>query len=263
MTIAGSDSSAGAGIQADLKTFSAHGVYGVNALTCIVAEVPGQVSRIVPIDPEVLAEQISLLLKRFPVTAVKTGLLCTRENVLAVAEALGANGRGRPLVVDPVMIATSGDLLLMPDAIEAYERDLFPRATLITPNADEAARLAGKSVRTLDEARGVGSELSARYGTAILLKGGHIAADRAIDLLFSNRTIHEFAAPFTRDVRTHGTGCTYSAAIAANLAHGRSLIDSVAAAKKYVSLAIAQHFAWPSEGGPLHALNHAPRDDAL
>jgi len=262
LTIAGSDSSAGAGIQADLKTFSAFGVYGVTAVTCVVAEIPGRVSHIVSMSGEMVAAQMGLLLERFPVRAIKTGLLCTRENVLAVVSAYDAHGRGIPLVVDPVMIATSGDLLTQSDAIEAYERELFPRATLITPNADEAAKLSRGSVRTVDEARTVAYELAARYGTAVLLKGGHVAADRATDHLFMDGTIHEFAAPFVRDVQTHGTGCTYSAAITANLARGKSLLESVAAAKDYVSRSIAQHFTWQSDAGLLQALNHAPDDDA-
>ena len=262
LTIAGSDSSAGAGIQADLKTFSAHGVYGVSALTCVVAEIPGRVSRIVPLDADFVSEQIALLLNGFTVAALKTGLLCTAQNVGAVASAYAAHGKDVPLVVDPVMIATSGAELLEPAAIVAYDRELFPRATLITPNADEAARLLGRPVQTLADARDAGRELAARYSTAVLIKGGHIAGDRATDLLFCDGEIHQFSAAFTRGVSTHGTGCTYSAAIAANLASGLALKESVAAAKEYVSLAIAQHFAWERDGHQLHALNHAPARDA-
>src|SRR5438309_9652902 len=140
LTIAGSDSSAGAGAQADLKTFSALGVYGVTAITCIVAETPGKVSRIQPADPEIVREQIELLLKNFPIAAIKTGLLCNAEIVAQVVRSLGKVKRRR-LVVDPVMIATSGRVLLEPEAIRIYQRDLFPLATLITPNLDEAAGL--------------------------------------------------------------------------------------------------------------------------
>ena len=262
LTIAGSDSSAGAGIQADLKTFSAHGVYGVSAVTCVVAEIPGRVSRIVPLDADFVSEQITLLLDGFSVAALKTGLLYTQQNVHAAAAAYVAHGRNVPLVVDPVMIATSGAELLEPAAIESYERELFPRATLITPNADEAARLIGRPVGTLADARDAGQELAARYATAVLIKGGHIAGDRATDLLFHKGEVYEFSAPFTRGVGTHGTGCTYSAAIAANLANGMALKESVAAAKDYVSLAIAQHFAWERAGHNVHALNHAPTRDA-
>src|SRR5437879_8639117 len=148
LTIAGSDSSAGAGGQADLKTLTALGVYGLTAITCIVAETPGKVSRIQPADPEIVREQIELLLKRFPVAGIKTGLLCNAEIVAQVVRSLGKVKRRR-LVVDPVMIATSGDILLEPEAIRIYQRDLFPLATLITPNLDEATRLLGYPIRDL------------------------------------------------------------------------------------------------------------------
>src|SRR5437588_11813621 len=150
LTIAGSDSSAGAGAQADLKTFSALGVYGVTAMTCIVAERPGKVSRIQPAEPEIVHEQIELLLKYFPVAAIKTGLLCNAAIVAEVVRSLRKVKR-RHLVVDPVMIATSGDVLLAPKAVQLYERELFPLATLITPNLDEAARLVGEPIGNLAE----------------------------------------------------------------------------------------------------------------
>src|SRR5437763_11212807 len=148
LTIAGSDSSAGAGAQADLKTFGALGVYGVTAVTCIVAETPGKVSRIQPADPETVHEQIELLLKYFPVAAIKTGLLCNAAIVAEVVRSLRKPKR-RQLVVDPVMIATSGDVLLAPKAIQIYERELFPLATLLTPNLGEAARSVCASIRNL------------------------------------------------------------------------------------------------------------------
>src|SRR3954463_7608561 len=140
LTIAGSDSSAGAGIQADLKTFSALGVYGLTAVTCIVAEVPGRVSKIEPVSPALVREQIDVLLRSFPVGAIKTGLLFSAEIIEQIARALREHG-SLPLVIDPVMVATGGDPLLQEDAIAAYERELFPRAALLTPNLDEAARL--------------------------------------------------------------------------------------------------------------------------
>src|SRR5437762_13346183 len=142
LTIAGSDSSAGAGAQADLKTFTALGVYGLTAITCIVAETPGKVSRIQSADQEIVREQIEDLLKSFPVAGIKTGLLCKAEIVAQVVRSL-RKVKERPLVVDPVMVATTGDVLLAPEAIRIYERKLFPLATLITPNLDEAARLLG------------------------------------------------------------------------------------------------------------------------
>jgi hydroxymethylpyrimidine/phosphomethylpyrimidine kinase len=262
LTIAGSDCSAGAGAQADLKTFAAAGVYGLTAITCIVAETPGKVSRIQAVDVDVVAEQITLLLDAFPVGAIKTGLLYSGEIVAGVAEALRAwraqHGRAIPLVIDPVMVATSGDLLLRREAIATYERELFPLASLLTPNLDEVATLLGRSVVDLDSMHEAGAELLAKYNVPVLLKGGHLGGTEAIDLLFTASGVTDFRAPFTRDVRTHGTGCTYSAAIAAGIASGLSLADAIRRAKRFVSAAIEQHFSWHSGGDAhLHALNHS------
>jgi len=263
LTIAGSDSSAGAGIQADLKTFGAFGVYGLTALTCVVAETPGLVTRIEPVSLEMVRAQIDVLLRSFPVAAIKTGLLFSSEIVSEVARILRAStaktGAAVPLVIDPVMVATSGDLLLRDDAIESYERDLFPFAALVTPNLGEAARLLGEPIRDLAAMREAGARLTKKYGVPVLLKGGHLAGEHAIDLLFAAGKVVEFSAPFSRGVATHGTGCTYSAGIAAGLANGLSLEDAVRGAKKFVTASIAQYLAWEtSQGLPLHALNHSP-----
>src|SRR5438270_2588551 len=253
LTIAGSDSSAGAGIQADLKTFSAFGVYGLTAVTCVVAETPGRVSKIEPVSADLVRKQIEVLLCNFPIAAIKTGLLFSAELIREIAAALPKN-RSRPLVIDPVMVATSGDPLLQDDAIEIYERELFPLAVLITPNLGEAARLTGKSITDLAAMREAGEILANKYGVSVLLKGGHLAGDQAVDLLFMNGNVIEFSAPFSRGIATHGTGCTYSAAISAGLAAGLSLEEAVRRAKNFVSAAIAQHHAWNG----IQALNHAP-----
>ncbi len=262
LTIAGSDSSAGAGIQADLKTFSALGVYGVTAVTCVVAETPGKVSRIEPVSGEIVHEQIAILARNFPIAAAKTGLLYSVGIVEMVARAIVDSVRKIddriPLVVDPVMVATSGDLLLCPDAIALYESELFPLATLLTPNLDEAEKLVGEPIRDLKAMRKLGKKLQNKYRVPILLKGGHLAGDNAVDLLFADDKIAEFSAPFVRGVATHGTGCTYSAAITAGLASGLSLEDAVARAKKFVTASIARHFQWiSSSGGRLDSLNHS------
>jgi len=254
LTIAGSDSSAGAGIQADLKTFSALGVYGLTAVTCVVAETPGVVSKIEPVSAELVREQIEVLLRGFPVAAIKTGLLFSGSIIAEIAAALHKH-RSTPLVIDPVMIATSGDPLLRDDAIENYERDLFPLAALITPNLGEAGRLLGKSIPDLAAMRAAGEILTKKYGVPVLLKGGHLAGDYAIDLLFLGGNVIEFSAPFSRGIATHGTGCTYSAAITAGLASGLPLEESIRRAKKFATAAIAQHHAWDA----IHALNHTPR----
>ena len=261
LTIAGSDSSAGAGIQADLKTFSALGVYGLTAITCVVAETPGNVLRIEPINPEIVHEQVAVLARNFPIAAAKTGLLCSGEIVEAVArgiDLLRKIDNRIPIVVDPVTVATSGDMLLAPEAMEIYERELFPIATLLTPNLEEAGKLIGEPIRELETMRKAGKQLQQKYQVSILLKGGHLAGDDAVDLLFAGDKISEFSAPFVRGVATHGTGCTFSAAITAALASGLSLEVAVRRAKEFVTASIAQRLRWKSKSGEnIDALNHS------
>jgi hydroxymethylpyrimidine/phosphomethylpyrimidine kinase len=218
------------------------------------------VRRIQGLDLAIVAEQIELLLENFPVRAIKTGLLFSAEIVSAVARIL--RGQKIPLVIDPVMVATSGDLLLKRDAIGVYERELFPLADLVTPNLDEAATLLGESIPNLAAMRDAGRKLYDRYGVPILIKGGHLDQERAVDLLCTADRVEEFSATFERGVQTHGTGCTYSAAITAGLALGLPLGKAIEQAKRFVTRAIAQHFSWPSPGGGSgHALNHSPNDD--
>ncbi len=205
--------------------------------------------------------QIDVLARNFPISAIKTGLLYSADIISVVAggivDLVRKIGNRVPLVVDPVIVATSGDPLLQKDGIEIYQKELFPLAALITPNLLEAERFLGEPVRDLKSMRRAGKELEKKFRTAILLKGGHLAGDRAVDLLFDGGKIVEFAGPFVRDVATHGTGCTYSAAITAGLAGGLSLQDSIARAKKFVSSAIARRFRWESASGKnLDALNH-------
>jgi hydroxymethylpyrimidine/phosphomethylpyrimidine kinase len=260
LTIAGSDNSAGAGAQADLKTFTAHRVYGLTALTCVVAEVPGQVSRIAPVELAVVREQVRLSLAAYPVAAIKTGMLHSREVIELVAELYGglAPAARPPLVVDPVMVATSGARLLPADAVAAYAARLFPLATLVTPNLDEArVLLGGAEIETPAAMRDAGRELSARFGSGFLMKGGHFGGEDAIDwLCAADGSAHELRAPFTRGIATHGTGCTYSAAVTAGLAIGLGLEAAVQGAKSYVSAALAGFFRWEKTGVRVDALNH-------
>ena len=258
LTIAGSDSSAGAGIQADLKTFSALGVYGLSAVTCIVAEIPGKVSRIEPVSAEMVRAQIKVLANNFPIAAIKTGLLCSAANIFAVAKSVADVPRKLPLVVDPVMTATGGDLLLERGAIQAYEEELFPIASLITPNLDEASQLLGQRIADREAMERAGRELARKFKTAILLKGGHLSGQRAVDLLFANGKVTEFSAPFVRDVVTHGTGCTYSAAITAGLASAVDLPDAIARAKEFVTKCISKRLRWSGRSGNIDALRHDP-----
>jgi hydroxymethylpyrimidine/phosphomethylpyrimidine kinase len=261
LTVAGSDCSAGAGIQADLKTFTALGVYGLTAVTCIVAEVPGKVSWIEPVTARMVRAQIEVLLKNFRVGAIKTGLLCSAEIVCAVAQAIQDSeektARPIPFVVDPVMIATSGDNLLEPEAVESYKNKLFPLATIITPNLDEAALLLETTIKDPKQMEDAAKALAKQYGTSILLKGGHLPGDNAIDLLFHHGELTEFSLPFVRGVETHGTGCTYSAAITSGLASGFSLEQAIKRAKKFVTESIARHFHWKRDSIEIDALNHS------
>jgi hydroxymethylpyrimidine/phosphomethylpyrimidine kinase len=262
LTIAGSDSSAGAGIQADLKTFGALRVYGLTAVTCVVAETPGRVSRIEPVSPQIVLKQIEVLANHFPIVAAKTGLLCSAAIISAVARAMvdlggKVNRRRIPLVVDPVITATGGDPLLQTDAIDAYQEELFPLASLITPNLDEAGQLLGEKIKDRQSMRRAGRELENKFRTAILLKGGHLTGNRAVDLLFAGGKVTEFSAPFVRDVGTHGTGCTYSAAITAGLAVELPLKSAIERAKQFVTVCISARLRWKSQSGRnIDALSH-------
>ena len=206
-------------------------------------------------------KQIELLATSFPLSAIKTGLLCSAEIVSNVARALVELSddveRRISLVVDPVMIATSGTALLRADAVKLYENELFPLASLITPNLVEAGKLLRRTITDFSGMRKAGKDLEKKYGVPVLLKGGHLDSDRAIDLLFSDDNVIDFQEPFVRDVTTHGTGCTLSAAITAGLAAGLRLEDAIARAKKFVTGAIAQRFRWTGKSGvEVDALNH-------
>jgi len=256
LTIAGSDSCAGAGIQADLKVFTAHQVHGLTAVTCVVSEIPGHVSRIHAVPADVIADQIRIMLAAYPVAAVKTGMLYNAEIIRLTAAALmEIPARNRPLlVVDPVMVATSGDPLITPDAIAAYQDILFPLATLITPNLDEAAVLLGRPLKSLAELGPAAAWLQNRYGAAVLLKGGHLRTAEATDLLQDEEGTLTLSSPFIKGVSTHGTGCTYSSAITANLARGMDLRTACRAAKRYITLSIRDSLSWGRGPAKVQAL---------
>ena len=244
LTIAGSDNSCGAGAQADLKTITALGGYAQTAVTCVVAEVPGRVEAIQPVRPDVVAAQIRLSFEAFPVAAVKTGMLFSTPIIRAVASALAACKKLPPIVVDPVMVASSGDPLLKASAVKAYRDLIFPLATLVTPNLDELRILSGMPCRDLDEIKAAGEKLVASHGCAFLLKGGHLREKTATDILATRDGFEAFVAPFRRKIDAHGTGCTFSAAIATFLSAGLSLSESVGHAKKYITHAIEEHLRW-------------------
>ena len=251
LTIAGSDNSCGAGAQADLKTITALGGYAQTAITCVVAEVPGAVEAIQSVTPAVVEAQIRLSLEAFPVKAAKTGMLYSPAIIEAVAGALSA-AADLPVVVDPVMVASSGDPLLEPAAIAAYRQLLFPRAAVVTPNLDELRILSGDPCDDLAGMEAAGRRLVDTYGCPFLLKGGHLGGQIATDILVTPTGSERFAAPFRRGVDTHGTGCTYSAAIATGLAQGLSLTEAVARAKAFITAAIGGSLRW----GKTTALDH-------
>jgi hydroxymethylpyrimidine/phosphomethylpyrimidine kinase len=256
LSIAGSDCSAGAGAQADLKTFTALGCYGLTALTSVVAEVPAKVELIQNLNPEIIAAQIEVLAQSLPIGAIKTGMLGGRVQIEAVLCGLEhPNLEGVPLVVDPVMIATSGRRLLEEDAMELLITRLFPRAVLITPNLDEAAVLAGARPNTKEDMEQCGRALAAQYGCAVLIKGGHLSGD-ASDVLVEKDEATWLEGRRIDGVHTHGTGCTLSAAIAAGLAYRLPLREAVAQAKQFVAAAIAEHYRWGADAQTVDALNH-------
>jgi hydroxymethylpyrimidine/phosphomethylpyrimidine kinase len=238
MTIAGSDSGGGAGIQTDLKTFHALGVFGTTAITCITAQNPSGVSGVAAIDPAMVALQIRTVCEAFPVAAAKTGMLFSAAIVEAVAEAL-VQARIPWLVVDPVMIATSGASLLRSDAVDALRERLLPMATVITPNIPEAEFLLGARIRSVASLREAAAELARRYATACALKGGHLESDKVTDVLFCDGRLHEWSSPRIAAAETHGTGCTFAAAVTAGLAKGEGLPESVEQARAFVIRALA------------------------
>lgn len=251
LTIAGSDSGGGAGIQADLKTFAAFRVYGMSAITALTAQSTVTVAAVHPAPAAFVAQQIDLVAADIGVDAAKTGMLFSAPIIRAVAAAVERNGIAK-LVVDPVMIAKSGDALLRPDAQSAMKKLMIPRAFILTPNVPEAEAFAGMRIRTahqLEEAAKVLHGLGARY---VLMKGGHMKGDRADDILFDGASFQTFTGPRIPTKNTHGTGCTFSAAIAAGLAHGRSVEEAIMNAKAYLNRAITAALALGKGHGPLN-----------
>lgn len=240
LTIAGSDSGGGAGVQADLKTFAALGVHGTSAITCITAQNPRGVTGIEPVRAGMVRKQIAAVFAELRPGAAKTGMFFSSGIIRAVAEFF-ERGQRPPLIVDPVMVATSGAILLKPVAIRTLKTRLLPLATLVTPNLDEAQLLVGRRIRTLEDLLDAAAEIHKRWGCAALVKGGHLQlGPDAVDVLFDGKRFTVLKAKRIRGVSTHGTGCTYSAAIAAFLAHGETLSNAVTQAKRCITRAIAQ-----------------------
>jgi hydroxymethylpyrimidine/phosphomethylpyrimidine kinase len=252
LTIAGSDSGGGAGIQADLKTFHAFGVFGTSAVTAITAQDTHGVHGVHAIPVEVVQRQIQVVAEDLTPGACKTGMLATAELVEGVAATIRALGLAN-FVLDPVMVATSGDRLLDRDAEAAVIEALLPLSTVVTPNLDEARILAGRAVEDEADMREVAELLVRRGARAALVKGGHLAGDTAIDVLVDEAGTETWRRPRIDTTSTHGTGCTLSSAIAAGLAHGRPLREAVADALDFAHRAIAEA---PGLGGGHGPLNH-------
>jgi len=253
LTIAGSDSGGGAGLQADLRTFAAHGLHGASAVTAVTAQNSVAVLDWVALEPRLVVRQIEAVATDMTVAAAKTGMLATAAIVTAVAEAI--ERFSLPLVVvDPVMVAKSGDRLLDRDAEAAYRERLLPRATVVTPNLPEAEALLGRPVRTLDQMREAARALVALGPRAAVVKGGHLEGE-PVDVFFDGERLQELHAPRIDTRHTHGTGCTYSAAIAARLALGEPLLEAVRGAKAYLTEAIRRSYAVGRGHGPVDHLH--------
>jgi len=250
LTIGGSDSGGGAGIQADLKTFAALGVYGTSALTAITAQNTVAVTAVHEIPTDVIAAQIEAVISDIGADAVKTGMLSSSAIVEVVSREL-VRHRVERLVVDPVMVAKSGDSLLRKDAVASLRTQLLPLATVVTPNIPEAEVLTGMAIASPEDMRRAAAMIVGMGARGVVVKGGHLAGP-ATDLFYDGSRFQEFTAPRIDTVNTHGTGCTFASAIAAGLARGLGLLDAVAQAKEYVTEAIRRSFTIGQGHGPLN-----------
>lgn len=250
LTIAGSDSGGGAGIQADIKSMEANGVFATSAITAITAQNTQGVHAALDLPVDIIAAQIDAVAKDFDVAAVKTGMLSSIAIIETVAAKLQEHGLG-PVVIDPVMVSKTGFALLADDAVEAVRDDILPLADLVTPNAHEAARLTGRTVETIADAERAARLLHSLGPKAVLIKGGHLEGeDEAVDVLFDGQTIRHFRGPRHDTPHTHGTGCTYASAIAARLALGEALLTAVEKAHGYVNDAIRHSLSIGKGRGP-------------
>lgn len=258
LTIAGSDSGGGAGIQADLKTFSAHGVYGMSAVTSVTAQNTLGVQDVYNLPPEAVAAQIDSVLSDIGARAIKTGMLANAEIIAAAADALRAYP-DIPLVVDPVMLAKSGDALMEPDAVSTLIERLFHLATVITPNLDEAKALTGIDASDVDGMKAIARKLFEMGPRHAVVKGGHLEGP-AVDVLFDGTEFRTFEAERVDTRSTHGTGCTFASAIAAGLAKGARVADAMGAAKAYLTGALRHAEPLGGGHGPVHHFHELYRD---
>jgi hydroxymethylpyrimidine/phosphomethylpyrimidine kinase len=251
LTIAGSDSSGGAGIQADIKAMSANGVFAMSVLTSITAQNTQGVTAVHDLPISIIERQLDAIFEDFEVAAVKTGMLSSVEIVEAVSRKLRQYGVST-LVVDPVMVAKSGHALLKPEAIETVKKALIPLSLVVTPNVVEAEQLADRKIRTLAEARQAAKAIHTLGCRYVLIKGGHLLEEKGTDLLYDGRFFHLYRTEFIDTPHTHGTGCTFASAIAAQLAKGKSVPEAVQTAKTYLTNAIRHALAIGHGTGPPH-----------
>jgi len=251
LTIAGSDSSGGAGIQADLKTFQAHGVFGMSAITAVTVQNTQKIYDIQEIEPRIVHDQITCLFDDVKIDAVKIGMVSSIELTKAIARALKAV-KPPPVVLDPVMISKSGYRLLNQDAQDALVDNLFPLAEVITPNIYEAEALIGKKINNVDEMKNAAQEILNLGAKKVVVKGGHLREARATDVLYDGREYKELHGHWVKTKNTHGTGCTFSSAIAANIALGKKFFQAVSLAKEYITGAIEHSLPIGQGYGPTH-----------
>jgi hydroxymethylpyrimidine/phosphomethylpyrimidine kinase len=249
LTIAGSDSGGGAGIQADIKAMSANGVFALSVITAITAQNTEEVTDVFELPSSIIAAQLDAVFDDFDIAAVKTGMLSSAEIIRVVVNLLKPQNVTN-LVVDPVMVSKSGHALLKPDAIDVLKNELIPLALVVTPNIHEAQRLSGIEITSLADARRAAKVIH-RFGCKhVLIKGGHLLAERATDLLYDGRFFNVFKGEYIDTPHTHGTGCTFASAIAAQLARGKSVPDAVQTAKAYLTEAIRHALAIGHGRGP-------------
>jgi len=251
LTIAGSDSSGGAGIQADLKTFQAHGVFGMSAITAVTVQNTQKVYDIQEMAPRIVHDQIACLFDDSEIHAVKIGMVSSIELIQAIAKALKV-AEPPPVVLDPVMISKSGYRLLNQDAQDALVQHLFPLSEVITPNIYEAEALIGETIRTVDEMKAAATKIIKLGADKVVVKGGHLGEDRATDILFDGQEFKALESRRVETKNTHGTGCTFSSAIAANIALGKGFFEAVALAKTYITGAIENSLSIGQGHGPTH-----------
>jgi len=258
LTIAGSDSGGGAGIQGDIKAMSANGVYATSVITSITAQNTKGVTAVHDLPIRIIEAQLDAVFEDFDIAAVKTGMLSTSQIVDSVTRKIKQYHANLNLVVDPVMVAKSGHPLLQQDAVDHLKTALFPLALLVTPNVHEAEQLSGLEIKSVADAKQAAKAIHKLGSRYVLLKGGHLLVEKGTDLLYDGRFFNLYKGEFLDTPHTHGTGCTYASAIAAQVARGKSVPDAVQAAKAYVTEAIRHHLAIGHGKGPTNHFYFLP-----